>query len=78
MPGIIFEIPDARSCLRTNFRSEAEGIRFVDFVIAIARFDVIFVAGALSDIRNKAFPDSCGGRVHDRGIRVPIVEVADD
>ena len=78
MPGILFEIPNAGGCLRTDFRGEAVGIRFVYLVIAIARFDVIFVAGALSDIRNKTFLDSCGGREHYRGIRVPIVEISDD
>ena len=78
MPGIIVEIPDARSCLRANFRGEAVGIRLIHLVIAIARFDVIFVAGALTDIRNEALPDACGGRAHDRGIWVPVVEVAND
>src|ERR1700751_113690 len=77
MPGIVFKVPDARSCVRANFRGESIGIRLIHLVIAIARFDVIFVGGSLSDIGNEAFPNASGGGAHNRRVWVPLVEVAD-
>src|ERR1700720_2655612 len=78
MPGVAFEIPYTGSCLRTKLRGETIWITFVHLIIAQARFDVIFVRGSLTDIGHKPFPNACRGRAHDRGRRIPIIEVSDD
>ena len=58
MPGIVLEIPHAGSCLRANLCCETVWIRFVDLIIAIARFDVVFVDGPLTDVRYEALPNA--------------------
>src|ERR1700735_2140074 len=77
MPGIILEIPHTRSCLRPNFCSEPVWIRFVDLIIAIARFDVVFVDGPLTNARYEALPNTRRARAHAVCLRIPIVEVSD-
>ena len=75
MPGVALQIPHTRSRLRANLCGEPVGIRFVDLVIVVARFDVIFVDGPLTDIGYEAFPNARRARVQAACLRIPSVEV---
>src|ERR1700733_1416813 len=76
-PGIVLQIPHTRSSLRANLCGERIWIRFVDLVIAIPRFDVVFVARPLTDTRYEALPNARRGWAHAVYLRTPIVELSD-
>src|SRR5580658_4531911 len=77
MPGIVLQIPHTRSGLRANLCGERVWIRFVDLIIAVARFDVVFVARPLTDIGYEALPNARRGWAHAVCLRIPIVESSD-
>src|SRR5271155_1465867 len=77
MPGIVLQIPHSRSSLRANLCGERVWIRFVDLIIAIARFDVVFVARSLTDIGYEALPNARRGWAHAVCLGIPTVELSD-
>src|SRR5262245_50743321 len=78
MPGVAFDVPHARSCLRPNLCGETKRIGFIDLIRSKIRFQVILVNVPLPGTGNERFPDSSRTRLHPVGRWVPVIEVADD
>src|SRR5579863_1756697 len=78
LPCVGVQVPYTGRGVGTHLHAETVWIRLIHRITAVARLNVILVARSLTEVANKALPNSrIRPHVHWMGVRIPSVEIAD-